>query len=126
MWSGHSVVDLGCGMGLYVKALRANGIDAIGVDGNPATPALAGEYCSVTDLTSTSALSTQPQHCWGISLAVAQCIPVEHEASYINNLAGACTAGLVMSWASPGLGGLGHVNEQPQDYVRRTCMRRTV
>ena len=35
-----SVIDLGCGMGEYVKAFRAAGLDANGLDGNPDTATL--------------------------------------------------------------------------------------
>lgn len=38
------VIDVGCGPGIYVSALQARGVDAIGVDIDPWTP------CIVADL----------------------------------------------------------------------------
>jgi hypothetical protein len=35
------VVDLGCGMGEYVRQMRAAGLMAHGYDGNPSTPLLS-------------------------------------------------------------------------------------
>ncbi len=45
-----AVVDLGCGMGHYVKHFRANLMYADGYDGNPHTPELTTGVCGVQDL----------------------------------------------------------------------------
>ena len=47
---GASVIDLGCGMGSYVKHLRKAGFDCHGVDGNPNTAELTDNLCSQADL----------------------------------------------------------------------------
>lgn len=46
----RSVFDFGCGLGLYIKDLRAAGITAGGVDGNPDTITLSNGRCTVGDL----------------------------------------------------------------------------
>ena len=54
----HSVLDFGCGAGMYVSGLRNRGIPATGVDANPYTPELSSlilaegdEPCGTADLT---------------------------------------------------------------------------
>ena len=97
---GYTVIDLGCGMGHYVSTFRANGIEAVGVDGNPSTCSLAGEHCTVADLTSTLPVSLLRD--WVVSLEVAEHIPVEYEQPYLANLASLSSMGVILSWATPG------------------------
>ena len=97
---GHTVIDLGCGMGHYVSTFRANGIEADGVDGNPSTCSLAGEHCTVADLTSILPVSLSRE--WVVSLEVAEHIPVEFEQPYLANLASLSSLGAIISWATPG------------------------
>ena len=46
----QSVVDFGCGLGLYLRDFKKHGLEVEGVDGNPATPQLSEERCGVADL----------------------------------------------------------------------------
>eukprot|EP00397_Hematodinium_sp_SG-2012_P058533 GEMP01074145.1.p1 GENE.GEMP01074145.1~~GEMP01074145.1.p1 ORF type:complete len:209 (+),score=50.63 GEMP01074145.1:166-792(+) len=48
--NASSVVDLGCGMGLYVRDLRRRGFNSSGYDGNPDTESLTSGRCSVANL----------------------------------------------------------------------------
>ena len=54
------------------------------------------------------------------SLEVAEHIPLENEEAYLDNCCKLCEIGCILSWALPGQGGLGHVNEQPNEYVSQT------
>ena len=52
-----------------------------------------------------------------LSLEVAEHIPKQYEKTYINNLTKHANDWIVLSWAIPGQGGVGHVNEQTNEYV---------
>jgi hypothetical protein len=142
------VVDLGCGMGEYVRQFRAAGLVAHGFDGNPSTPVLSKGVAGVLDLSrvipdmrvfgegakgDAKYRDTQEggedegmyQHDWVMSLECAEHLPPEYEDQYIKNLccfhhhggAREKNGGIVLSWATPGQGGLGHFNERSNDYV---------
>lgn len=110
-----SAYDFGCGPGWYVKDILLNGIDIKGYDGNPNTPSLTDGVCNVLDLSIEHAL---PQRDWAISLEVGEHIPKRFEEKFINNLHYHNTKGVILSWAVPGQGGHGHVNECSNEYIK--------
>ena len=111
-FNGKSIYDLGCGLGLYVRRFNENGIDAVGFDGNPITHILPN--CWVKDLTKPLDLFLVD---WVLSLEVGEHIPKELSQNYIDNLKNLNKEGIVLSWAIPGQGGDGHVNELPNEDV---------
>jgi 2-polyprenyl-3-methyl-5-hydroxy-6-metoxy-1,4-benzoquinol methylase len=111
------VVDLGCGSGKYVQSLRNRGIDCDGYDGNARIEEFTGGVCKAWDLTVPKTLPKK--YDWVLSLEVAEHIPREHEATYIQNLHNNNTKGIVLSWADIGQNGDGHVNCRRGEYVRR-------
>ena len=113
--AGQSVFDIGCGEGSYVRWLSKNGVEAAGVDGNPNTPERTGGQCEVADI---SQPIDHPAD-WVLCLEVGEHVPVEHEEAVFNNICNNARRGLIVSWAEPGQGGLGHINEQPLDFVRK-------
>ena len=110
-----TVVDLGCGMGSYVRFFTKRGLAADGFDGNPSTPKLSQGACSVLDL---SIVADVTPYDWVLSLEVGEHLPKEHEEAFMENLHRHNTRGMVLSWAVVGQGGIGHVNEQNNDYVK--------
>lgn len=117
-----SLVDIGCGFGQYVHFFNQHNIDCIGYDGNPLTGTLAGKWefakdkCYVKDLSVPCTFDSQSD--WGLCLEVGEHIPKEYEDIFLNNLHACNKQGLILSWAVPGQGGTGHVNEQPNDYIK--------
>ena len=111
-----SVVDLGCGMGSYVKTLRGKGIAIDGFDGNPATPQLSGGACGILDLSVLHKF--EKPYDWVMSLEVGEHLPKEFEDVFVDNLHANNVKGIVLSWAVKGQGGCGHVNEQNNDYIK--------
>jgi len=112
----QSVVDLGCGMGSYVRHFSREGLRAIGLDGNPSTPQLSKGACGVLDL---SVIAEVAEPCdWVLSLEVGEHLPKVYEAAFMENLNRFNTQGMVLSWALEGQGGTGHVNEQSNDYIK--------
>lgn len=111
-----SVVDLGCGMGNYVKHFRAEGLRADGFDGNPHTPTLTDGVCGVRDLSEPFTFETP--YDWVMSLEVGEHLPAKFETTFFNNLHANNRKGVILSWALVGQGGHGHVNEHNNDYVK--------
>jgi len=114
IFDGKTVYDFGCGNGFYVGGLRVNGIDCIGFDGNPTTQVRTDGFAGVMDLSKPVDL---PRRDWVMSLEVGEHIPVAHESTFIRNLNRNCREGIVLSWAVPGQGGEGHVNERTNEYI---------
>jgi len=102
--------DLGCGLGKYLEAFHKAGFEkAIGFEGAPLNPL---PFITVQDLAQRFEIA-EPSNC--VCLEVMEHIPAEYTNAAIDNLARGCKGRLVMSWAVPGQGGLGHVNELPND-----------
>jgi cyclopropane fatty-acyl-phospholipid synthase-like methyltransferase len=110
-----SIVDFGCGMGKYVQAFRDKGLNATGFDGNPNTPELSHNTCSVLDLSVSTQLEAFD---WVMSLEVGEHLPQKFEDIFINNLHNNNKHGIVLSWAVKGQGGHGHFNEQNNAYIK--------
>lgn len=113
---GHSVLDVGCGMGEYVHVLRRAGIEAAGVDGNPDTPYLTRWQCCVADLVEPWPASW-PYWETVLCLEVLEHIPHTLEEIAVHNVCDYCGKRLILSWAVRGQDGTGHVNCRTKDYV---------
>jgi len=118
----NSCYDLGCGNGSYVKALGENHIHAEGYDGNPNTLEMTQGNCQVLNLTREAFLSGQKQLV--ISLEVGEHINKIYEGVFFDNLVRHTWDLLIVSWAVPGQGGHGHVNERSNYYIRAQMMKR--
>ena len=110
-----SIVDFGCGMGNYVRTFRDNGLNASGFDGNPNTPELTNNTCSVLDLS--VPVQFEPFD-WVMSLEVGEHLSQKFEDIFIQNLHNNNKRGIILSWAIKGQGGHGHFNEQDNDYIK--------
>ncbi|CAG0898144.1 unnamed protein product [Cyprideis torosa] len=55
---------------------------------------------------------------WIVSLEVAEHIPEQFEATYLDNIFRHAREGIILSWAVPKQGGTGHANLRPFSYVR--------
>jgi SAM-dependent methyltransferase len=114
-----SVVDFGCGSGTWLRAFRDNGAASVhGMDQfDPANVPLLiepGEYRRV-DLTQEVRLPRQ--YDLALSLEVGEHLPPRASRTLVSNLASA-SGRVVFSAATPGQGGVDHVNERPlSDWV---------
>lgn len=113
-YSPPSVVDFGCGLGLYVRDLRLAGFRSGGFDGNPATSALSEGRCLPADL-SLDSLDLGTTWDWVLSLEVVEHIPDEREDAFLRNLDRHNRKGIVISWGNQP--GHGHVNIRDSFYV---------
>ena len=111
-----TVVDLGCGAGQLVFALRALGIDAIGVDATPGTGERAPGVLFDGDLANTLGREW-PTRKWAVSIEVGEHIPAQHQDAVLCNMADSATEGLIISWARPKQRGRGHINCRMPEWV---------
>jgi hypothetical protein len=113
--------DLGCGDGRYVRALDKVGINAKGFDGNINTPDITKGYGVVKDLSKPISIRSCN---WVLSLEVGEHIPSQFEKIFLDNLTASAHNGIVMSWAVPGQGGLGHVNCRTNYHIEMEMVKR--
>ena len=111
---GSTVVDLGCGLGDYVKYFKSRGIICDGYDGNPNTVILTKGECNIIDLSQPINI---PKCDYIFSLEVGEHIPKEFEDMLIDNLHKSNKKGMIISWAIEGQSGIGHVNCRNNDYI---------
>lgn len=111
-----SVVDVGCGTGSWVAAFAAAGIDAIGIDGDwvlQSELVVSPAKFQPVDLRRSFALPRRFD--LAVSLEVAEHLPEESAASFVESIAAAAPA-VLFSAAVPHQGGRNHVNEQWPEY----------
>jgi 2-polyprenyl-3-methyl-5-hydroxy-6-metoxy-1,4-benzoquinol methylase len=106
-----TVLDIGCGPGTYVRALRAAGVEATGIDTD--TRVLGQQH-----LQQQSLFELQQQAHLVICLEVAEHIEPSKAHDVVSSVVQAAEAGgwLIWSAAHPGQGGVGHINCQSKDY----------
>lgn len=103
------VIDVGCGPGIYVTALRNMGITADGVDIDESCP------FDVVDVFSDAFLERYKGYDICLCLEVAEHLPERLADEFVRRLTG-CAPTVVFSAAVPGQGGYGHINCQPKEY----------
>ncbi len=112
-----SVVDIGCGAGIYLREFEQHGVDIEGFDGSPAAVegSLVGPKIKAHDLT--TPLSLNRRFDLVLCVEVAEHLEKEFADVLVDTL---CSLGdiLVFTAATPGQGpeSIGHINEQPHDY----------
>lgn len=116
-----SVIDLGCGMGTWLRAFADAGVDTIlRIDGDHVTPAHMqiepGRFVA-RDLTRPLDLPQDvPQRFdLAVCLEVAEHLPSKRAAGFVATLT-AVAGAVLFSAAVPHQGGTGHVNEQWPEY----------
>lgn len=115
----HLIRDLGCGTGGYLRVLAESGFPyLIGFDGEVPHPRLFGNVQQF-DLTMKANWLRGNEVQSALFLEVAEHIPAQYEDTVLDNVASAVTRDgfLIMSWATRGQGGHGHVNCRNNDEV---------
>lgn len=113
----QSVLDIGCGNGIYLHAfLQAGVTDVTGVDGSPnakETALVNGKYIEIRDLS--AEIDMQRLYDLVMTIEVAEHLDDADSDTFVANL---CRHGkrIYFSAAHPGQGGTHHVNEQPKEY----------
>ncbi|KAI9004553.1 hypothetical protein DFJ74DRAFT_693703 [Hyaloraphidium curvatum] len=115
---GCEVLDLGAGVGQYGHyfAQRNASFSWRGVDGALNGPEFTRGFVAHAELSVPIAVRSEPFD-WVMSLEVAEHLPKKAEPVFLDNVARHAACGAVISWAVPGQGGHGHLNERPASYV---------
>jgi hypothetical protein len=116
----RSVIDVGCGLGAWLRAFSENGVPVVrGVDGNyvdPSTLYVAPECFTAVDLT--QRINIDRRCDLAVCLEVAEHLDARSGAQLVGALTDIAPL-ILFSAAVPGQGGIGHVNEQWPEYWRR-------
>lgn len=109
----HSVFDLGCGSGTFLKAFVDLGRDGAGCD---LRPDLAREK-GLTVFPADVCVALRHGKRYGLLLCfeVAEHIPARFSGQLVRNCC-ALSDRILFTAAPPGQGGVGHINEQPRDF----------
>ncbi|KAH3750733.1 uncharacterized protein LOC127847594 [Dreissena polymorpha] len=117
-FEGKYVGSFGDGPGRYKQLLletkKLKGYDAY--DGAPFSEKTSDGRVSFLDLTLPQ--YGLPLYDWVMSLEVAEHIPQDYEAIFIDNIVRHAREGVVLSWAVPGQAGYSHINNRPFEYVK--------
>lgn len=111
-----SLIDVGCGNGIYLKAFYDKGIkDLIGVDGSihAVEMSLLPGKVKLHDLRAPLKLPRKYDLC--LCMEVAEHLPPEYAGNLVNTLTGLSNR-VLFTAALPGQGGNDHINEQPHEY----------
>ena len=108
------VVDVGCGLGLYIATLDDFGFTTIGYEGTPGIGTIAKGNVHQADIT-----EMLPRDMVGnvLCLEVMEHIEPKNESRVLANIKHLCTKTLVLSWAIEGQNGYGHINCKNAEYV---------
>ena len=114
-----SVVDVGCGVGNWLKVFQENGIGTVrGLDGPHIDDAmLAIERDAFTAVDLREPFQFEHRYDLAVSLEVAEHLSEDHAAAFVKKLTDAAPV-VLFSAAVPGQPGVEHVNLQWQDYWR--------
>mmetsp|Transcript_50331 Transcript_50331/g.155871 ORF Transcript_50331/g.155871 Transcript_50331/m.155871 type:complete len:440 (-) Transcript_50331:79-1398(-) len=107
------VADFGAGSGHYSTWLNDTGlVVAHAFDGSPDIELVTKGVVLTADLG--KPLNLWRKYDWVLCLEVAEHIPPDLTGLFLRNLDEHATEGLVLSWARPGLQGLGSINPQSE------------
>jgi len=116
-FSPKSVVDIGCGNGLYLAEFAKSGREILGFDGSPAAIKMSSvaDKIKLFDLTESLRLNRHFDLC--LCLELAEHLPLVAADILINSLTSLASS-IVFTAATPGQGprSIGHINEQPHQF----------
>lgn len=110
-WASPIINDLGCGPNKYLAAIEKQlpGVNVTGFDGFAAPGVVKFDLAKEVFSRAAGDLT--------LCLEVGEHIPAEFYERALDNIARSTFGTLIFSWAKPGQGGLGHVNELPLSTV---------
>jgi SAM-dependent methyltransferase len=114
-----SVLDLGCGLGAWLRVFAENGVQVIlGIDGDHVNrDDLLIDPLNFVSADLNKPITLERQYDLTVCIEVAEHLPESSAAPLIDLLTSAAPA-VVFSAAIPGQGGTNHINEQWMNYWR--------
>lgn len=120
-WGRPNVLEFGSGTGKYINYFRSNKINARGYDGVTDIHTRSGGTVNFVDLTEQVSLGSAD---FVVCLEVAEHIPKMYEEIFLENIVTHCKHSLILSWAPPLQGGVGHVNTKERaDVIELLSMK---
>jgi hypothetical protein len=121
---GGSLADLGAGLGLYSRYIRNTGRvrNITAYEGMPDVEQRTDGFVHRVDLSIDSPFDEH--YDWIMSLEVGEHIPPNRMAAFLNTVTVHARTGVVLSWATPGQTGTGHVNELDSRVIRGEMAQR--
>jgi SAM-dependent methyltransferase len=113
-----TVADVGCGTGVFSLRFNELGLKATACEYSPRGRRWAraqGVTCHEFDVSKDDSGMPGGPYDLAFSLEVAEHVPAALAQQFVNYLAGSSSL-VVFTAAFPGQGGIGHINEQPQQY----------
>lgn len=111
-----SVIDIGCGIGLYLAEFHKLGIKIKGIDSSldaQKNSAIDESFFELADLSQPIAAAAQYDMC--ICSEVGEHLPAAAADILVQSICDSSPL-VIFSAAHPGQKGTGHINEQPQEY----------
>ena len=109
--------DLGCGNGRYCAVFKAYGWSIVhGYEGTPNVMSL-GIYDDIFQIDLSKRRWVEIDYDFVMCLEVGEHVPEKHEEFFLDTMTNFSSKDLIMSWAIPGQGGAGHLNEKPNEYI---------
>ena len=116
-------LDLGCGLGFYVRYMREQGVDAWGVEAEDLKDLFKSPGHQIKqDLR--QPFDLKEKYDLVLCLEVVEHIPREFEETVFDNILRHMKKYLLFSGATPGQHGTGHVNERHESYWFSQLVRR--
>ena len=115
-YNPKSVIDFGCGIGIYLKEFVKLGVEVFGIDGSPAALRnliIDKNRFLVQDLTEDFALPRR--YDCALCFEVAEHIPTDKSRALVKNITKASDV-VIFTAAPKGQGGHDHINEQAQQF----------
>lgn len=109
------VYDFGCGQGYYIHELASVGFKCKGVEGFALNNFLHKDIF-IHDLTKPL---TFPSPAQVLSFETGEHLPPSAEKTFLDTLTNNSSGKLIMSWATVGQPGIGHINTRNHDYIIR-------
>jgi 2-polyprenyl-3-methyl-5-hydroxy-6-metoxy-1,4-benzoquinol methylase len=120
-----SVIDIGCGVGIYLAKFKINNIEILGFDSSPAavSGSLVQGKIKLHDLCQPLKLARKFDLC--LCLEVAEHLEQTCAKTLINTLINLSPT-IIFTAATPGQGpkSIGHINEQPPGYWQKLFKRK--
>ena len=112
----ESIVDLGCGSGIFLYEFEKKGFSVLGIDGSRNalnTAKISKNNLLVKDIT--KKINLNKKFDLVLCFEVAEHIPTKYSKNLVQNLTSLGNV-VIFTAAPPGQGGTDHINEQPKEF----------
>ncbi|MCA9798638.1 MAG: class I SAM-dependent methyltransferase [Cyanobacteria bacterium HKST-UBA04] len=114
----RSLVDIGCGEGLFLNVFHQHGINVIGCDISEAALKVSSKDFIIFQADATKPIRFNQTFDLAMCVEIAEHIPNRCSRQLVKTLTKASDT-VFFTAAPPGQGGVGHINEQPQAFWER-------